>query len=102
LLDVVAREAEDAGQRAEGADRGPGELADERVPDRGRRIEELHRVLGEVAELDARAERDAAAIRRGGAGDELEEGRLSCAVDAHHAPALRAPDEEVEAGVDGA
>ena len=102
LLDLVAREAEAAGERAQRADRRVRERALERLPDAVVAVEQLHRVLREVAELHRRAERDAAGVGRGVAGDELEQRRLAGAVHAHHAPALAAADPEVEAVEDDA
>ena len=60
-------------------------------------VEQVHRVLREVAHLDAAADRDRAVVRLGRARDKLQQRRLAGAVDAHDAPALLAPHREVEA-----
>ena len=57
-------------------------------------------MLGEVAHLHAGPDVDLALIGRGGAGHELQQGRLAGAVGAEHAPALLAAHEEIEVGVD--
>jgi hypothetical protein len=62
--------------------------------------EVVHRVLGEVAELDRGADGHRAAVGLGLAGHHLQQGRLARAVLAHHAPALLAADHQVEAVVD--
>jgi hypothetical protein len=53
-------------------------------------VEQLHRVLREVAHLDARADAPSPSSGSGRAGDQLQQRRLAGAVDAHHAPALLA------------
>ena len=65
-------------------------------------VEELERLLREVAELEARPEPHLARVGREDAGDHLEERRLARAVLPHHAPALAAADREVERVVDDA
>ena len=65
-----------------------GKACLERLEDGLVAVEHLHRVLREVAELHGRAERDAAAVGRRLAGDQLEQRGLAGAVHAHHAPAL--------------
>ena len=72
----------------------------QRLGDGQRGIELLHRVLGEIAPLNARANGHAARIGLGGASHQLEQGRLAGTVDAHHAPALAAAHEQVEAAID--
>src|SRR6185503_9883955 len=64
--------------------------------------EQLHRMLREVADLDAAAEGDGPRVGLRLARDQLEQRALAGAVDAHHAPSLAPPDQEVEAAVDGA
>ena len=100
LLDIVAGEAEAAGERPKRALVRLGEGILQGFEDGSFALENLHRMLGEIAELDAGAERDDAGIRLGGAGDELQERRLAGAVDAHDAPALAPADLEVEAVID--
>ena len=102
LVDVVAGEAEGAGQRLEGADVRRAGTSSCSVSKTVRvAVEHLHRVLGEVAELDA-ARRVGTRRRRAATApdDQLEQRRLAGAVDAHHAPALAAPDQQIEAVVD--
>jgi hypothetical protein len=72
----------------------------ERLEHRALRIEDLHRVLREVADADARAERDGPGVGRRLAGDELQERALARAVHAHDTPSLPPADEEVESVVD--
>src|SRR6478752_5382889 len=57
-------------------------------------------MLGEIAHLDATADRDRALVRLARTRDELEQRRFSGAVDAHHAPALPAADHEIEPVID--
>src|SRR5689334_15226679 len=57
-------------------------------------------MLGEIAHLDAAADRYRPLVRLARAGNELEQRRLAGAVDAHHAPALPAADHEIESVVD--
>jgi hypothetical protein len=97
---VVAREAERRGERAQRADRRVRERLLERLPDRLVAVEQLHRVLREVALHHGAAHGHAARVGRRDAGDELQERRLARAVRAHHAPALAAPDQQIEAAED--
>ena len=57
-------------------------------------------MLREVPHLHAASDGDLAGVGLGLSGDELEERRLSRAVDAHDAPSLAAADEQVEPVVD--
>ena len=100
LLDVVAGEAEAAGERAQRALAGLRERVLQRLEHGALAVEQLHGVLREVAHLHAAAEGHRAVVRLGLAGDQLEQRGLARAVDAHHAPALPAADQEVEPVVD--
>ena len=63
LLGVVAREAEGAGEVLERADGRHGEGPLERLDDGLVAGEELHRMLREVAHLDARSDGEVAGVR---------------------------------------
>jgi hypothetical protein len=58
-------------------------------------VEQVERLLREVAHLQAGAELDRARVGRQRAGDHLQQRRLAGAVLAHHAPALAAADRQV-------
>jgi hypothetical protein len=96
LVHVVARELERAEQVAQHADRLVREVLLDLLPDRQVRVEQVERLLGEVAHLEARAERTSPASGLERARHHLEQRRLAGAVAAHHAPALAAPDREVQ------
>ena len=72
------------------------------LPDRQVRVEELGRLLREVAHLHARADAHAAPVGGQHAGNHLQQRRLAGAVPAHDRPALAAPDRQVDAVVDHA
>src|ERR1051326_5723961 len=102
FVDVVAAELEGAEEVSEGADRLEREIALHLFPDRELGIEEIERLLGEVAELERCAEADVPGVRLESARDHLQECRFAGAVLSHDAPPLAAADMEVEAVVDGA
>src|SRR5436190_22286156 len=102
LLDVVAGELEGAEETAEDDDRLERKVFLDLLPNGEIEIEKIERLLREVAQLQARAESDRAAVRRQRAGDHLQQRRFSRAVLSHHAPPLAAADVEVEAVVDRA
>ncbi len=64
LIDVVALKAESAGQIAQRADAGHGRVSLQLLEDGVVSVELLHLMLREVAERDAGAERDLAAVGR--------------------------------------
>ena len=102
LLDVLAGElkrAEQVAQRADGLER---KILLDLLPDRELGIEQLRRLLREVAHLHAGADTHVAPVRRQRAGDHLQQRRLAGAVPAHHRPSLAAPDRQVDAVVDHA
>jgi hypothetical protein len=100
LVDRVPGKPERARERTEGTERGEWKRELQRLDHARARIEDLHRMLGEVAHLHARADRDRTGIRLGLPGDQAEQGRFSGAVHAHHAPALAAAQQQVEPVVD--
>ena len=63
-------------------------------------VEQFHRMLGKIAHLDAAADRHRALIRLARAGHQFQERRFAGAIDAHHAPALLAPDHEIQPFID--
>jgi predicted MFS family arabinose efflux permease len=65
LLDVIAGKAEAAGQRAQRALPGLREGILQRLEHRALAVEQIHRVLGEVAHLHAAAERHRAVVGLG-------------------------------------
>ena len=87
---------------AQRADRLVREVLLQLLLDREVGVEQVERLLREVAQLEARAEADCAGVGRQAAGDHLEQRRLAGAVAAHHAPALAAADRQVQAVVDDA
>ena len=102
LLDVVARKAEAAGERAQRTLAGLREGVLQRLEDAAVAVEQIHRVLGEIAHLDAGADGDVAGVRLRRARHQLQQRRLAGAVDAHHRPALAAAHLEVQPLVDAA
>ena len=72
------------------------------LPDGELGVEEVERLLGEVAELRARPQPDRARVRSEHAGHHAQQGGLARAVLAHDAPALAAPQGEAEPVVDHA
>ena len=101
LVLFVAGELERAEQVALGADRLEVELLVDLLVDGQVRVEQVERLLREVAHLDA-TELQLAAVGLQVAGDHLQQRRLAGAVLAHDAPALAALDLEVERLVDRA
>ena len=73
-----------------------GKVALQLLLDRQIGVQHVERLLGEVAHLQAGAQRDVAFVGLNGARHHLQERRLSRAVLPHHAPALAAPDVQVE------
>src|SRR5581483_7642347 len=65
-------------------------------------VEQVHGVLGEIAHLDAGADRYAAVVWFGRAGNQPEQSRFAGAVDPHHAPTLPAADGKIEAVINAA
>ena len=63
-------------------------------------IEEVERLLREVAKLEAGAQPHGAGVRREDTGDHLEQGRLAGTVAPGHGPAIAALDREVEVLID--
>ncbi len=100
LLDVVAGKSEAAGQRPQGPLPGLREGIFEILEHGALAVEQVHSVLREVAHLDAAAERHRTVVGLRGAGNQLQQGRLAGAVDAHHRPALFSRDHEIEALID--
>ena len=102
LVDIVARELKRAGQVPQHADRFIREVALQLLFDRQIRIEQVERLLCEVAHLEARAQPDLAGVRSKHAGNHSQQRGLPRPVSAHHAPALAAPDRHAEPVVDDA
>src|SRR5882757_931238 len=100
LLDIVAGETEAAGQRAQRALPRLRERILQLLEDGALAIEQIHRVLGEIAHFDAAADRRRAVLGLARARDELEQLRLAGAVDTYHALALAAADREIETIID--
>src|SRR6185295_19447997 len=93
---------EAAGERAQATLAGLREGIFQRLEHRAFAVEQIHGVLGEVAHLDAAADRHRAVVGLGRAGYQLQQRRLAGAIDAHHAPPLPAADHEIEPLIDGA
>ena len=100
LVDVVAGELERAEDAAKDADRFEREVLLHLLPHREIGIEQIERLLREVAHLQAGAEAHAAFVGLQRAGDHLQQRRLPRAVLSHHAPALAAAHVKVEVVVD--
>ena len=100
LFDIVAGEPEAAGQGPERALAGLRKGILERLEDGALALEHIHGVLGEIAHLDAPADRNRPVVGIGRARHELQQRRLAGAVDAHDAPALPTPDGEIKPLVD--
>ncbi len=96
LVDIHAGKAETARERAQRALRRMRKRAFQRLEHGFVAVEQFHGVLGEIAHLHARADRDRAVIGVGSAGDQLQQGRFSGPVHAQNAPALLAADAEIE------
>src|ERR1039458_4048990 len=86
LVHVVSGELERARQGPQGADAVLREVLLQLLHDGQIGVQNVQRLLREVAHIEAGAEPHAAAIGRAHAGDHLEQGGLAGAVLAHHRP----------------
>jgi hypothetical protein len=64
------------------------------------RVQQIERLLGEVAHLQARSGLHGAGVGRERSGDHLQQRRLAGAIPAHHGPPLPAPDRQIQTVVE--
>ncbi len=102
LVDLVARELEGAQQAADQAHGLVREVLLQLLEDGDVRVQQIQRLLGEVAQLDAGADGDVARVGLQRAGHHAQQRRLARAVAAHDRPPLAALDRQVQAVVDHA